>query len=525
MVPDGELKMRPKPLRLLQDTLRHSAERVPERTAIVAGSHRVTYAQLWKDSLHLADALRSFGVRRGDRVAIFLDNTWHCAVSLFGTLLADAAFVIVNPQTKTDKLAYILKDCGATALLTDAHLKPSFAPVLESVPSLRVALISGYKDDLQATVPMVEFSSALELERVGKTRVEKNISIDLASLIYTSGSTGEPKGVMHTHQSMLFALQSLLEYLRLDETDRLLCLLPLAFDYGLYQLLMSVDLGATLILERSFTYPAQVFKVMEAEGVTVFPGVPTIFAMLLSAHDRQSLCFPAVRRVTNTAAALPPSFNEKLRTVFPNADIYRMYGLTECKRVSYLPPHEIEQKPESVGIAIPGTEVMVLDEAGQRVEPGKTGKLYVRGVHVMLGYWNQPELSAHMLKDGPFSGERMLCTHDLFTVDEDGYLYFVGRNDDIIKSRGEKVSPVEVENVMYGIPGIREVAVVGVADELLGQAVRAHVVLDSDSTLDEKQIRAICLARLENFMVPKEIVLCQSLPKTTTGKINKKALN
>lgn len=511
------------PLRTLQTTLLRSVERVPQKTALVVGQDRVTYSQLWERSVRLSNALRSQGVRRGDRVAIFLDNTWQCVVALYGTLLADAAFVIINPQTKYDKLSYILNDSGATAMVTDAHLQGAFAPAVGSASSLLSVLVTGGVPAGASPVPMLDFDAALSsasAEAVG----QDNISIDLSSLIYTSGSTGEPKGVMHTHQSMLFALQSLVEYLRLQEDDRLLCVLPLAFDYGLYQLLMAVHLGATLVLERSFTYPAQVFKVMNDEGVTIFPGVPTVFAMLLATHEKQALHFPLVRRVTNTAAALPPSFNLRLREVFPNADIFRMYGLTECKRVSYLPPEEIDKKPNSVGVAIPGTEVMVLDDSGVRVKPGETGKLYVRGAHVMLGYWNLPEQTAHMLKASKLPGERVLCTHDLFTVDEDGYLYFVGRSDDIIKTRGEKVSPVEVENAMFAIPGIREVAVVGIPDEVLGQAIRAYVVLQPHSSLSEKQIRAMCLTRMENFMVPKEIVLAPELPKTTTGKISKKTL-
>lgn len=511
------------PLRLLQTTLQHSAERLPHKTALVVGPDRITYRQLWETSVRLSNVLRDRGVRRGDRVAIFLDNTWQCVVAVYGTLLADAAFVIINPQTKVDKLIYILNDCSATAMVTDAHLQGSFVPAVVSARGLLTVIVTSGVPAGPSPTPMLDFDDALSsagADAVG----QDNISIDLSSLIYTSGSTGEPKGVMHAHQSMLFALQSLVEYLRLEEDDRLLCVLPLAFDYGLYQLLMTVHLGATLVLERSFTYPAQVFKVMNEEGVTVFPGVPTVFAMLLATHEKQALQFPSVRRVTNTAAALPTSFNLRLREVFPNADIFRMYGLTECKRVSYLPPEEIDTKPNSVGIAIPGTEVMVLDESGIRVKPGQTGKLYVRGAHVMLGYWNQPDLTAHMLKAGPLTGERVLCTHDLFTVDEDGYLYFVGRSDDIIKTRGEKVSPVEVENAMFAIPGIREVAVVGIPDEVLGQAVRAYVVLQSDSGLNEKQIRAMCMTRMENFMVPKEIILTFELPKTTTGKISKKTL-
>ncbi|MGZ4954076.1 MAG: class I adenylate-forming enzyme family protein [Methylobacter sp.] len=506
--------------RLLQNTLLTTAARHPDRTALIAGDVRMSYQEVKDYACRLAHALRTRGVRRGDRVAIFMDNTWQCALSIYGVLLADGVFVVINAQTKRDKLAFILGDSNARVLLSEPNLLRVFGPVAEQLPALRV-LCAGGIESLSAD--MEDLGNALT-DMPTTPPPQSAISLDLASLIYTSGSTGEPKGVMHTHQSMLFVLQSLVEYLRLDGTDRLLCVLPLAFDYGLYQWLMTVYTGAALVLERSFTYPAQVLNVMETEGVTVFPGVPTIFAMLLAAHERQPLCFGNVRRVTNTAAALPANFNTRLREIFPNADIYRMYGLTECKRVSYLPPEQIERKPESVGIAIPGTEVMVLDDAGQPVKPGDVGTLYVRGSHVMLGYWNQPEKSAHMLKPGLLPGERLLCTHDLFTVDEDGYLYFIGRTDDIIKSRGEKISPLEVETVLYGIQGIREAVVLGIPDLLLGQAVIAFVSVMENSDLSEGLIKKLCGDKLEAFMVPKYVTILPELPKSANNTTDKKAL-
>jgi acyl-CoA synthetase (AMP-forming)/AMP-acid ligase II len=351
------------------------------------------------------------------------------------------------------------------------------------------------------------------------------IALDLASLIYTSGSTGNPKGVMHTHQSMLFAAQSLIEYLRMEADEVIINVLPVAFDYGLYQLLMAVQLGATLVLERSFTYPAEVFGRIEEHQVTAFPGVPTIYSMILSAHGRKPLCFPSVKRITNTAAALPPDYVPRLREVFPNALVYKMYGLTECKRVSYLEPELADRKPSSVGKAIPGTEVYLLDPDGQPVQPGKPGILYVRGPHVMRGYWNRPEQTAGMLHDGWFPGEKVLRTGDWFHMDEEGFLYFEGRSDDIIKTRGEKVSPVEVENALHSISGVEEAAVVGVKDEMLGQAIRAYVVVAAGSGLDERRIRRELTNCLENFMVPRDIVFLDSLPKSHNGKIDKKELS
>ncbi len=514
-------------IRLLHESLTASARQSPDKAAVVVEGAAHSYAELLDSAMRLAAALRARGLQRGDRVAIYMDNTWPCVVSLYAVLLAGGVFLVVNPQTKSDKLAFILDDSDAVLLLTDSHLAPAFGPVLAGAHQLKAMLCSG-KWPLPASMPPV----AIPVEPFDETvksaspleKPEFAIPNDLCALIYTSGSTGNPKGVMHTHQSMVFAAESIAEYLRLSASDRILCVLPLAFDYGLYQLLMAIRLGATLVLERSFTYPAQIFNRMREQQVTVFPGVPTVYAMLLSMHAREKLEFPSVTRVTNTAAALPAAFQQQLHEVFPNALIYRMYGLTECKRVCYLEPELADSKTESVGKAIPGTEVFLLTAEGEPVPPGETGILHVRGPHVMLGYWKQPELSARMLKAGKLPGERVLCTQDWFRMDEEGFLYFVGRSDDIIKTRGEKVSPVEVENVLHGMPGIREAAVVGVADTLLGQIIRAYVALEPGAKLTDKEIIKYCLSHLENFMVPKEVVFLPELPKTNTGKISKKTL-
>ncbi len=513
------------PQRLLHDSLLANAElpHLANKPAIVAEGKPYTYTELLRAACALAHAMRARGLRRGDRVAIYMDNTWPCVVSIYGTLIAGASFLVINPQTKADKLMFLLRDSGASVLITDGHLANVFLPALDAADALRAVICSGALPTSPAR-PIEAFDSVLASAPASPPGDAPAIPLDLAALIYTSGSTGSPKGVMQTHQSMVFAVGSLIEYLRLSEAHRLLCVLPLAFDYGLYQLLMSITLGGTLVLERSFIYPAEIFNRMKETSVTVLPGVPTIFATLIAAHARSALCFPSVTRLTNTAAALPDSAVPKLRAIFPNALIYKMYGLTECKRVCYLEPELVESKPGSVGKAIPGTEVYLLAADGEPVPPGETGILHVRGPHVMLGYWNRPDLSGEMLKPGRLPGERVLCTHDYFRMDTEGYLYFVGRSDDIIKTRGEKVSPAEVENALHGIPGIRQAAVVGIPDPLLGEAIRAYVVAEPGVQLNERQIRALCAGLLEKFMVPKEVLFVDSLPETTTGKVSTRLL-
>jgi long-chain acyl-CoA synthetase len=509
-----------RPVRLLHETLLVSAERAPDREAVVAGADRLAYAELAGNALRLARALQDLGVGRGDRVAIYMDNSAGCATAVYAAMLAGGVFVVVNPQTKEDKLLYVLDDCEATVLLTEGALTRTALSAAAAVPSVEAVIAASASEGVEGALAYDDVLASAEPD----PRPAGTIPLDLAALIYTSGSTGFPKGVMMTHQSMVFAAGSISQYLRLGADERILGVLPLAFDYGLYQLLMAIRMGGTLVLERSFAFPAQIVKRIEDEEITVFPGVPTVYATLLSMRRSMDFELPSVRRVTNTAAALPATFHGEMRRIFPNALIFAMYGLTECKRVSYLEPELLERKPTSVGRAIPGTETMVLREDGTPVESGETGVLYVRGPHVMAGYWRKPEQTAEMIVDGPLPGERMLCAQDHFTVDDDGFLYFVGRTDDIIKTRGEKVSPVEVENSLFDVDGVKEAAVVGVPDDVLGEAIRAFVVLDDGAVLTEQDVIAACRTRLENFMVPREVVFLDALPTTATGKVRRKSL-
>ena len=374
-------------------------------------------------------------------------------------------------------------------------------------------------------IRMADFDEAItEAIRPCYCIFPKTIPNDLAALIYTSGSTGFPKGVMMTHQSMVFTSWSLIEYLRLSEEDRILLLLPLAFDYGLYQLLMAVTVGGSLIVEQSFTFQASVYKQIETYKPTVFPGVPTIYAMMIAANKKTGLSFDCIKKVTNTAAALPSEFIPDLKQIFPQALIFKMYGLTECKRVCYLEPELVDIKTGSVGKAIPGTEVFLLSPEGNPVEPGEKGILHIRGPHVMLGYWHKEELSKEMLRQGSLPGERILCSNDWFKMDEEGFLYFLGRTDDIIKTRGEKVSPAEIENIIYKIPGIREVAVIGIPDEIMGEKIIAYVTTHGQVEIGEKEILKECMSRLELFMIPQRVIFLDEMPKSSNSKIDKKEL-
>jgi len=513
---------------LVEEFLENSARLYPEKLALVCGSQRLTYGQIDRESNLLAQALIAAGVRGGDRVVTYMPNSVETVISIFATLKAGAVFVVLNATTKRDKLLFVLNNCRATAMITWGGRLPSDSAEWDGTPHL----LSVFMKDADATQEAAALAAGKHVSRIEQFRnfagrvpppPKARIDIDLAALIYTSGSTGRPKGVMVTHLNIVSAATSITTYLENTAEDVVIDVLPLAFDYGLYQLLMTFKMGGTLVLHDSFAFPNVVLETMDREGVTGFPIVPTISALLLQ-MDLSKYALPKLRYITNTAAALPVEHIRKLRALFPQARLYSMYGLTECKRVSYLPPEQLDIRPSSVGRGMPNEEVYLVDESGSRVGPGVIGELVIRGANVMKGYWELPEETDRCLKPGSLPGERVLYSGDLFRADEEGYLYFVGRKDDIIKRRGEKVSPREVEDVLYALDGVAEVAVVGVPDRILGSAIKAVLTLRPGALLTQQDVLRHCSARLEDFMVPKIVEFQESLPKTETGKVSKRLI-
>ncbi len=513
------------PVPLLHDYLSHSARTLGGKVALVCGKRRVTYEEIEACSNAVAHHRVASGVARGDRVIIFADNTVEAVISFWAVLKANAVVCVVNPLTKRDKLGHLLNDCQPAAFISDGHLHAVFGEPVARRPSLRTVVVTGSigNAELAALPGAVRWGTAISSG--GEAPPPRScIDIDLAAIVYTSGSSGDPKGVMLTHRNMLAACTSISAYLALREDEVILNVLPLAFDYGLYQMIMACRAGARLILERSFAFPAEIISLIEDERVTGLPGVPTIFSTLLGMESLKERDLSSIRYVTNTGAALTTKHIRLLRELLPNARLYSMYGLTECKRCTFLPPEDIDRKPSSVGIAIPNTEMWIVDENDKRLGPGVVGQLVIRGATVMRGYWGKPEATARKLRPGPLPGELVLYTGDYCWIDAEGYLYFVARSDEVIKSRGEKVAPKEVENALMDIPGVAEAAVIGVPDELLGQAVKAFVVVEEGSALGERELQKECRQRLESFMVPKSIVIVPGLPRTSTAKLNKRAL-
>ena len=448
--------------------LHAAAARDPEGEAIVAGDGRLTYAAFADAVERCAGGLAAAGVRPGDRVAVVMPNSAEAAVAIYGAMRAGAAFVVLPHTARPDRLRRLTEHCGARVTLTG---------------------LAGLGTGPAPDPPGDE---------------------DLASIIYTSGSTGEPRGAMFAHRNMAFAAGSIVSYLGLDAGDRILCALPLAHTYGLYHLIMAVRRRATLVLEAGLAMPGRVVAALERERITLLPGVPTTWELLTTRTALADRELPHLRTLTNAGAALSVEQVAAVRATFPGARLFSMYGQTECKRVCYLPPEELDARPGSVGVPIPGTEAWVAGD----------GELMVRGDHVMQGYWQDPEATDRKLIVDP-DGTRTLRTGDLFRQDADGFLYFVARKDDIIKSRGEKVAPLEVEHTLLRAPGVSEAAVVGAPDRLLGEAIVAHVAGDDP---DPAALRRHCAAHLEAHMVPGEIRVHAALPRTHSGKIDRAAL-
>lgn len=415
---------------LVHDFLHASADRWPEKAAVVCGDATHTFGQIDRASDRLACALQRARVSRGDRVAVFADNSAEVVVSVFGILKAGGVFVIVNPTAKRAKLTYILQDCGASVLIAQPSLTAVVGPTIAAL-SLPPPVI--WTAPAAADAPPGQCFVDLLACDTGAPSDPGLIDRDLASIIYTSGSTGHPKGVMLTHHNMANTTWSISTYLRNVPDDVVICVLPLSFDYGLYQILTGARVGFTVILERSFAFPYRILERIQECRVTGLPGVPTIFATLLQMAPFDGLDLSSFRYFSNTGAAFPPAHIRKLQALFPAAQVFSMYGLTECTRVGYLPPERLADRITSVGKAMPNAEAYVVDEGGRRVGPGVVGELVVRGANVMRGYWGKPVETEERLKDGEIPGEKVLLTGDLFRADEEGFLYFVGRKDDIFK--------------------------------------------------------------------------------------------
>ncbi|MBC8486828.1 MAG: AMP-binding protein [Bacteroidetes bacterium] len=522
-------------LTFVQDYLKNTSELFPNKEALIFGNERWTYSSIDRSTDFLGISLLDLGIQRQDRIVIFLDNSTEIVLSLYGILKAAGVFVIINGSVQAQKLSYILKDSGARILITHTSKNKVVSNAISNLKldnNFKIIWVGAYNNMPQNLILHSIRWHELFKNKISQENIRKKlmavragcIDIDLAALIYTSGSTGEPKGVMTTHQNMISAARSIIEYLENTENDIILNTLPLSFDYGLYQIIMAFMFGGSVVLEKSFIFFTNIIQRLINEKVTGFPIVPTIIAMILKSVDLKKYDLSALRYISNTGAALPVDHIQKLRKILPHVSIYSMFGLTECKRISYLPPEEIDKRPSSVGKAMPNCEVFIVNKNEEEVKPGEVGELVVRGANVMKGYWNSPKLTSKVFRPGLGFDEKLLFTGDYFKMDDDGFLYFLERKDDMIKSRGERISAKEIENILYQIEEVNECAVIGIPDEIFGQAIKAFIVKTTNSKLKEKDILNYCFQHLEPFSIPKYVKFLDELPKNPHGKVDKKIL-
>lgn len=492
--------------------------RLPNKTAVICGDNHINHAELAERVEVFVASLVEAGVTSGDRVVLLLDNSIEFVVAMLAVFEMHAVLVPVSPLTRPEKCAFILNNTTARVLLTQSSLASVFTDIGKLENTLAIVLA----DQLLADTKTGRAGSSKTQQIMPVSTADKPAADSLAAILYTSGSTGYPKGVMLSTANMLAAWRSVQAYLNFRVDDVIGLALPVSFSYGLYHLIMGLGLGATIVLERNAVFPVVLLQRWEKYGVTVFPGVPTLFISVLSRNPAQ-FDLRALRLITNAGAAINESLQRALRENFMQARLYLMYGLTECKRASYLAPEQLDLRIGSVGRGLIGQRHWLVDENGNEVVTGQVGELVVAGEHVMQGYWRQPDETQRALRPAP-DGTLALYTGDLFRSDADGYLYFVSRSDDIIMTRGEKVSPCEVEKTICELPGIVDAAVSGVADELLGEAVSAYVVLAEGELYTERAVILHCLARLESYMAPRHVFFVDALPQTDSGKVHRAAL-
>jgi acyl-CoA ligase (AMP-forming) (exosortase A-associated) len=512
---------------LIWHFLRESARRAPEKEALVHGEDRLSYGEVAGSVNGLATGLRRSGLKRGDRMGIYLEASIPQAISIFGISRAEGVYVPINALLHPEQVMHIAGDCGMKGLITTAAKLASLAEVLPKIPSLEFLVVVG-PGEATAQLPIYRYEDFCALPLPAAWR-ETSIEKDLAAILYTSGSTGKPKGVMLSHANVVAGSRIVSTYLSITENERILAVLPFSFDAGMNQLMTAFEKGGTCVL-INFVFAREIVQVLLKEKITGLAGVPTLWSLLAQPNSTLAKQPTFLRYITNTGGAMPQAVLKVLREVLPTTKIFLMYGLTEAFRSTYLPPEELDRRPTSMGKAIPDTEILVLNEHGQLCKPGEPGELVHRGPTVSLGYWNRPEDTARVLRPNPLlppdmgDCEKVCYSGDLVKMDEDGFLYFIGRRDTMIKSSGFRISPTEVEEILFQSGKLRLAAVIGIPDETLGQTIKAFVVPKDGNGLDTEALLAYCAEKMPRYMVPKAFEVMSELPKTSSGKVNYPAL-
>ena len=519
---------------LLSELIAVAAARAPNAAALTFGAQSLSYADLSASTDRFAAGVVGLGLKRGERVAIYLEKRFEAVVASFGVAAAGAVFVPLNPLLKPEQVAFIMKDCDVRVLVTSPERLALLAEVLGHCDALRDVVITGadhVRSPLPAPLSVSTWDALLTAVPGPRHRV---IDTDMAAILYTSGSTGKPKGVVLSHRNMVAGAKSVASYLENTADDTLLAALPLSFDAGFSQLTTAFHAGARVVL-LNFLMPRDVLNAMQRERVTGLTAVPPLYIQLAQLEWPAAIG-DSLRYFANTGGRMPRDTLGLLRQRVPRSRPFLMYGLTEAFRSTYLPPEEVDRRPDSIGKAIPNAEILVLREDGTACNADEPGELVHRGALVGMGYWNDAEKTAERYKLLPLGApgreaglqlpEFAVFSGDTVRRDAQGFMYFIGRRDEMIKTSGYRVSPTEVEEILYATRLVGECVAFGVDHAVLGQAIRVIATPTADgATPDVSAVQAECRVRMPAYMLPAGIdVVAGPLPRNPNGKIDRKLL-
>lgn len=524
-----------------------TSQQNPENIALQRKDIQLSYRELDQNITRAARGLLSQGLQRDERVAIYLPKQFEAVISLFATTLAGGTFVPVNPLLKTAQVAYILNNCKVSTLITSHSRYRQLQSILDSIKSLHSIILTDCKpqacpDNCLRWEDFITLNSRNGGKQNGDkqnedNRLEKNSPSEfpttnpagMAAILYTSGSTGQPKGVMLSHINLVEGAKSVVDYLGNTEKDRLLAVLPFSFDYGLSQLTTAFLCGARVVL-LEYLIPRDVVNAVARYQITGLAAVPPLWIQLAE-FDWPPETIDSLRYFTNSGGAMPNATLTQLMSALPQSAPFLMYGLTEAFRSTYLPPSEVVNRPGSMGKAIPNANILVINQQGKICKSHEEGELVHKGVHVAMGYWQAEEKTAEKFRPLPTNlhqqhgSETVVWSGDQVKTDDDGFLYFIGRKDEMIKSSGYRISPAELEEFIYSVDSISEVAAVGIPHPRLGHAILLVIRPKDAQTFDTIQLTKHCKKNLPNYMQPHSIQLADSLPRNPNGKINRKRLS
>ncbi|MCR9105137.1 MAG: acyl-CoA ligase (AMP-forming), exosortase A system-associated [Gammaproteobacteria bacterium] len=511
-------------IRLLHELVAHRALSHPDALALLHKDDTLTFSQLQSRVESVASGLVALGLNPDDRVAIYLPKQFETVIGFFAAAAAGGVSVPVNPMLKPQQVGHILRDCNVRVLITSAQRLKQLESVIQGCPDLEAIILTTERkpDAPELATRLLGWD---DVQGDGSAACHERIDVDMAAILYTSGSTGSPKGVVLSHANMVAAAESSAEFLRLSQADRLLAVLPLSFDYGLSQLTTAYFVGASVVL-MDFLLAKEVVAAVARYSITGISAVPPIWNQL-AILDWPPEAVASMRYLTTSGGAAQRSTLLRLKEALPSTGIYQMYGLTEAFRSSYLPPEEFDRRPGSVGKALPNVELMVVRPDGSRCDPDEPGELVHRGSLVAMGYWNDPQRTAQRFREAPGQPqgiplrEMAVWSGDQMRMDAEGYLYFESRQDEMIKTSGYRVSPTEVEEVVFASGLVTEAVAVGVTHPELGQAIVLLVETGADADVEVAAILKYCQKELPSFMVPAHIEIAADLPRNPNGKIDR----